>query len=87
LEGFSFPKGRQYLGRVDDRLYIATADRRVISVDFHSGEQLSEMELKDFDVFLTNEKEGQIFMVNRQGRIVCLQKLGLRLREAVGIGG
>ena len=87
LEGFSFPQGRRYLGRVDDRLYIATADRRVISVDFHSGEQLSQIELKDFDVFLTNEKEGQIFVLNRQGRIVCLQKLGLRLKEAVGIGG
>jgi len=87
LEGFSFPKGRRYLGRVDDRLYIATADRRVICVDSVSGEQLSEMELKDFDFFLTNEKTGQIFMVNRWGKIVCLQELGLGLREAVGIGG
>jgi len=75
LEGFHYPHGWGYLGTVNDKLYIVTADRRLISLDSESGQQLAQLGLKDFDFFVSNEKSGRIFIANRQGKIICLQGL------------
>ncbi len=87
LEGFYYPQGRGYLGRVNHKLYIVTADRRIISVDSGSGQQLAQLGLKDFDFFASNEKSGRIFIANRAGRIICLQGLGLGPPRLAGISG
>ncbi len=84
LEGFHYPEGQGYLGRVNDRLYIVTADQRIVCVDAESGEQLAELGLKDFDFFISNEKRGRIFIASRAGRIVCLQGLGV---DSPGLAG
>jgi len=85
LNGFHYPQGQGYLGTVNDRLYIVTADKTVLCVDPESGQRLAELSLKDFDFFLSNEKSGSIFIANRAGRIVCLQALGLGPPGLAGI--
>ncbi len=87
LEDFCYPQGRGYLGRVNDKLYIVTADRRIVSLDANSGQQLAQLGVKDFDFFVSNEKSGRIFIANRAGRIVCLQAMGLEPPGLAGISG
>lgn len=75
LEGFGHPQGQGYLGRVNDKLYIVTADRRIVSLDANSGQQLAQLEVKNFNIFLSNDKAGRLYLADRLGRIVCLQGL------------
>lgn len=77
LEDFHYPQGQAYLGRVNDRLYILTADRRIICVDSASGQQLAQLPVKDFNIFLSSDEAGRLYIADRLGRIVCLQGLGL----------
>ena len=76
LDGFSYPQGRLYLGSVNNKLYIVTADRNIVRLDSSSGERLDQLGAKNFDFFVSNEKSGRIFIANRMGKIVCLQGFG-----------
>ena len=76
LEGFQFPDGRQYIGRVNDRLYILLDHGRIVCVDAKTGQRLAELRVGDFDFFLGDDTAPRIYLANADGRIVCLHQLG-----------
>ena len=81
LEGFQFPDGKKYVGRVDDRLYILIDRGRMISANAETGQRLAEIKVPDFDFFLSDEKDHRIYLANAEGRIVCLHQLGAGLLQ------
>lgn len=77
MKNFQFPEAKQYLGQVDDRLYILEDWRRIVAVQASSGKRLDEVKLMEFDFFVTNTESDKLYIATDGGRIVCLQKLGL----------
>ena len=87
LENFHYERGRQYLGRVQDRVYMVSEDRKIICADADSGQELGRLLMKDYDFFLTNDEAGCILVANRLGRIVCLERLRARPQGLANMGG
>ena len=81
LKDFQFADGKQYIGRVKERLYVLSEHGQIVSVDAQSGERLAEAPAGDFDFFLGDDRAGRIYLANAEGRIICLQELGTRLRQ------
>lgn len=80
LADFPFADGEQYVGTVNDRLYILLEGKKIVSVDAKSGERLVEVEVEGFDFFLSDDKKPYIYLADSTGRIVCLGELGAGLR-------
>ncbi|NIA07386.1 MAG: PQQ-binding-like beta-propeller repeat protein [Actinobacteria bacterium] len=76
LKDFQFADGKQYVGTVNDRLYILLENGKIVSVDAQNGQRLVELGVEDFDFFLSDDKKPYIYLANSEGRIVCLGKLG-----------
>ena len=81
LEGFQFADGKEYIGRVRDRVYILSKRGYIVSADAQSGERLREVRVGDFDFFLGDDKAGRIYLADAKGRIICLQELRAGLRQ------
>ena len=81
IEGFQFPDGRQYIGMVNDRLYILLDRGRIVCVDAKTGQRLAELRVGDFDFFLGDDTAPRIYLANADGRIVCLHQLGAGLLQ------
>ena len=76
LKDFKFANGKQYVGTVNDRLYILLEGGKIVSVDAQSGQRLVELGVEEFDFFLGDDKKPHIYLANSQGRIVCLGQFG-----------
>ena len=75
-EGFHFPDGKKYIGRIGDRFYILAEGGRIISADARTGRRLGQINVQDFDFFLADDTDSRIYLANTNGRVVCLHQLG-----------
>ena len=76
LKDFQLADGKQYVGTVNDRLYMLLDGGKIVSVDARNGQRLLEVGVEDFDFFFGDDKKPHIYLANSEGRIVCLGKLG-----------